>query len=489
MLVKNIQTIFNFFSNHFELILYINLACIVVGFLLFIAVQFSDAAFRSRVYALAANVFVVSVITAQGSMMFLSLCVYWANYQPSVKEKKFVDQIILTTQWAQLDTPLYYIQADTLRSMTVGDRQEKEIFKAKNPLREYHFSPNGKYLLAVGLKELYLVDIQAQKFETIDSLFLEEPASPPIETEGEVSKSHPPRGAIHGVRWAPDSQKFCYETSLWTPFSSQERIYVYSIPDQRKIEIKSPARRISSLYWDQQGDNLYYLYNEAKDTSVSSYSYEIKIFRIPVEKEGKFFVSPSPQFAASILSDQSSLPLDNLKVRGIEFFLKGDELSFERSTHKSLFAAPSLKFEPSVDLSRADPSRLAYRFWKKGKDFLNSFVSIDSPIIMSVASERGKALGIDQDDYLYYIHNQWFRKRLFKIPREPLISEAPRYPYKGGEPVIYNIRWLPGGRYVILEHKYMGVFILDPYSGKIGNIVGLQGEAIGWFEEINSTLK
>ena len=448
---ENISVFFNFFSNHFELILYINLACLIFGLVLFITVQLSDSSFRSRVYALFANIFSLSVITALACMIVLSVSVYWANYRLPLKERKFIDQIVLTTQGIQLETPLYYIQGNTLRSMIVGRRAEKEILEGKSPLREYHFSPDGRFILAAGLRELYLVENATQRVQIIDSLPLEEPTA----ARGEINNNESLRGVIRGIRWSPDSEKFCYETSLWTPFSSHEHLYVYSLTDLKKIEINSPLRRISSLYWDIQAENLYYLYNEAKDTSVSSYSYGIKVFRIPIERSGEFISSPGPEFVTEIPDEKSSLPLDHLKLRGVELFLKGDELSFERSTHKSLFASPALQ------------SR-----------------EINHQILMSAVSEKGKVVGVDRDDYLYYISNKWFRKRLFKIPREPVVSDVPHYPYKGGEPVIYNIRWLPGGRYVILEHQYMGVFILDPYSGKIGHVIGLRGEAIGWFKEI-----
>ncbi len=83
---------------------------------------------------------------------------------------------------------------------------------------------------------------------------------------------------------------------------------------------------------------------------------------------------------------------------------------------------------------------------------------------------------------MYTTKTRWFRKRLFRIPREINKEDMTRYHYKGGDLVIDHIRWIPGGRYVIMEHKYWGVLILEPSTGRIGSLIQAHGRAFGWYQ-------
>ncbi|MCK5178180.1 MAG: hypothetical protein KAR32_01515, partial [Candidatus Omnitrophica bacterium] len=204
--------------------------------------------------------------------------------------------------------------------------------------------------------------------------------------------------------------------------------YLYDLQEKKKRMVKSPARRISSLYWDKQSDHLYYLYHEAKDPSRDVSAYEVTVFRIPL-------ATLIPELIVRIPFKDASVPIENLNLRGIDLFLSGDKLSFG------------------------------------GQGRENDLVS-----------EKGASLGIDKNDYLYFVSLKWFRKRLYKIPREPRAADIPRYQYKGGDLVIDHIRWVPGGRYVIMEHRYWGVLILEPSTGKIGILVHARGHTFGWHE-------
>lgn len=191
--------------------------------------------------------------------------------------------------------------------------------------------------------------------------------------------------------------------------------------------IQSPTRHISSLYWDQQGNNLYYLHHEAKDTSLHVSAFEVKVFRIPL-------ITLVPELVTQIPFEKASIPIDNLSIRGIDLFLEGDKFSFGR------------------------PGRESY-----------------------LISEEGSSVGIDEDDYLYFISMKWFRKRLYRIPRQPDTDDS-RYQYKGGHLVVDHIRWIPGGRYVIMEHKQWGVLILEPSTRKAGLLIRARGHAFGWYQ-------
>jgi hypothetical protein len=59
-----------------------------------------------------------------------------------------------------------------------------------------------------------------------------------------------------------------------------------------------------------------------------------------------------------------------------------------------------------------------------------------------------------------------------------------RHQYKGGDLVVKQIRWIPGGRYVIMQHRYLGVLILEPATGKIGLLIEADGHTFGWHKDI-----
>ncbi|MFH0984169.1 MAG: hypothetical protein V1882_01385, partial [Candidatus Omnitrophota bacterium] len=297
------------------------------------------------------------------------------------------------------------------------------VFSGSDPVKEYHFSPDGKCLVVVTQGGLFLVDRKTNQSERIDAL--QEMASAQGQEQATEIK-----GNIGGIRWAPDSRKFVYEMARWSKVSSQDNVYLYDLQGKKKRMIQSPTRRISSLYWDEKSENLYYLYHESKGPSKEMSDYEVAVFRIPV-------VDLTPELIVRIPVEDASVPVENLDLRGIDLFLDGDKLSF---------GVP-------------------------GKE--NDLVS-----------ETGVKLGIDEKDYLYFVSSKWFRKRLYKIPREPRPDDIARYQYKGGDLVIGHIRWIPGGHYVIMEHRYWGVLILEPSTGRIGLLVRANGHTFGWFQKM-----
>jgi len=64
------------------------------------------------------------------------------------------------------------------------------------------------------------------------------------------------------------------------------------------------------------------------------------------------------------------------------------------------------------------------------------------------------------------------------------LSKLPRHQYKGGNLVVDQIRWIPGGRYVIMQHQDLGVLVLEPSTGKVGLLVHAVGENFGWYKNI-----
>ena len=410
-----------YLSNHFELFIYVNASLAALLILTFVAVKLNDAGVRTFFHATVRKVLCAIIIVGQIVFFTLLIHLYWKNYQRPAPELEFTENIIATTRWVKDDLRVHFIDNNILRSVKINGQDREDVFQASEPIKEYYFSPDGAYLLILTQNDLFLIDRGTKKDRHIDSL---KKAGTQEDQEGK----EPVSGSIGGVQWAPDSQRFIYEIAHWSKYATQDNVYIYTIKDQSKRSIKSPTRRISSLYWGRNDSNLYFLRHEFQDPSVHSSAFEVRVFRVSLE-------TLTPEFVTQIPFEEFSVPIESLNIRGIEFFFDGAKLSFGRPIRE------------------------------------------DQKI-----SEKGSLIGVDGEDYLYFVRTKWFRKRLFRIPREIKEANASRYHYKGGDLVINHIRWIPGGRYVIMEHKYWGVLILEPSTGKIGVLIQANGRAFGWYQ-------
>ena len=417
-----LDKIFGFLSDHFDLLITVNAAVLVSFAAVLIVLRLRDVHFKKVFYAVFRKALFVVVVAGQCALVIIYGYLYWKNYQEPAPELHLDRHVLASTEWVKDDTRIYFIDDAALRSIRINDRDREDVFLGSDPIKEYHFSPDGKYIAVLTQKDLFLVNRQTKQSERVDTL----------ERVGreEPGASKEVKGSIGGVQWAPHSRKFVYEIARWSKYSGQDSVYIYDLKESQKRAVRSPSRRISSLYWDRQDENLYYLYHEARDPAVYSTAYEVKVFRIPL-------ATMSPELIARVPSDDPSVPIENLNLRDISLFLDGDKLSFGGPPKRS--------------------------------DFI---------------SETGSSLGIDDDDYLYFVSSKWFRKRLYKIPREARGTDIPRYQYKGGDLVIDHIRWIPGGRYVIMEHRYWGVLILEPSTGKIGLLIRANGHSFGWYQNV-----
>jgi len=412
-----------FLSNHFELLIYISASLAILFILIFVSVKFSDVKIRKIFHTTVRGVLYTIIIAGQIVLFAILGHLYWKNYQKPAPELELTENIMATTQWVKDNLRVYFIDGDILRSVKINGQGKEDVFQANEPIKEYYFSPDGTYLLILTLNDLTLINRLTKEDQHIDSLH--KPGA--VKSEG---KGESPNGSISGVQWAPDSQRFIYEVARWSKYATQDNVYIYTIKNQTKKSIRSPTRRISSLYWGRQDNNLYFLHHEAKDPSVHSSAFEVKVFRISL-------ATLTPELVTQIPFEEFSVPIENLNLRGIELFLDGAKLSFGR-------------------LVREDQA----------------------------VSENGSVIGVDEEDYLYFVNTKWFRKRLFQIPREISVGDTARYHYRGGDLIVDHIRWIPGGRYVIMEHKYWGVLILEPLTGKIGSLIQAHGRAFGWYQHI-----
>ncbi len=402
-------------SNYFEIFFWLVMGLTIVFGLFWILLRIREINLRVLFRTVIQNILFFVFAVGQLFLLLIVGYLFWLNYYHPAPTVQFPEDVFADTSWVKDDLQIYFIDDNRLQSVQVNGRNKQDVLIAADPVKEYHFSPDGKYLLVATALEIYLIERNSGERQLVDSWKL------PGE-DGEW------KGAIGGIRWAPDSRHFCYEMARWSSFSSQNQLYIYDIQDKQKRMLRSPSRRISSLYWDRDGQNLYYVEREAKDTSVHAYAFDVNVFRIPL-------TSLQPEFVTRIPFEQAGMPVRNLTARGIDLFLEADALSFSLATVKD-----------------------------------------------DLISDKGKFLGIDDEDHLYYVPRKWFRTRLLRIQREVRPSDIARHAYKGGDLTIAQIRWIPGGRYAIILHRYLGLLVMEPETGKIGLLIAARENAFGWYD-------
>jgi len=42
------------------------------------------------------------------------------------------------------------------------------------------------------------------------------------------------------------------------------------------------------------------------------------------------------------------------------------------------------------------------------------------------------------------------------------------------------MRWIPGGKYVLIRHRIYDPLILEPKTGRIGQFIEVEGDLFGW---------
>lgn len=85
---------------------------------------------------------------------------------------------------------------------------------------------------------------------------------------------------------------------------------------------------------------------------------------------------------------------------------------------------------------------------------------------LSWNSPKGKKLGLNEERCLYYQNYQGGRKNLFCLRYDGLY--------------LTHLRWIPSERYVIMTYGPLGILVLDPTSGEVGQLIN--GQAFGWYK-------
>ena len=407
-----------FLSDNFESFAYIAAAILIMIVVVFVTYRIRVFFIKTRLSRLIFNVLSSALITAEVIMGALLGVVYWHNYQNRAADFEITKERIKGPVKVERPATVYFINENEFCSIRIDGSGFKSIFKSREPIREYQFSPDGRYVLVAAYTSLYLLDRADERGQLIEDLKGDGP-----------QPAKDLNGAISGILFSPDSTKFFYELSRWSSYARQDNMFVYSIADATKTSVASSGRKISSDYWDPQSRALYYFYFEAKDTERHAYPYEVSLYTI-------LLATMQPQLVMNIPARSSDIPWTNLAARGISLYTPSEQLIFSRTGERQNWI-----------------------------------------------SDAGAKIGIDQDDYLYFIKNKWFHKRLFKIARLPGEKSGAGRLHSRGELATYEMRWIPGSRYVIIGHSSFGVLILDPFTGKLARLSDLNGRAFGWYKE------
>lgn len=410
------QPIIFFLSRHFEEFTYA-LAALLSFFLgAYVLYQFKRRPLGVQVRSYVETAIGASLIFLLLFGGALSLAIYWANYKSPYINFDLYDSITRNASWVREDLTIYVVNENELLAIKSDGSDEQVIFESEDePIRQFEFSPHGRYILVSTYKKLVIIDTQENQQWVVDQVRLAD--------SGEDLK-----GTISGVSWSPNGDRFSYDLSRWSNFGSQAKVYIYNVADRTKVSIDSPTRRLSTLYWDATGENLYYLKQASSELEERKFIYKLKVYRVDLKDLKVHFVD-------DILMEEEGFSPIHLSLLGIKLYQPETGLSFDRLGEQTL-----------------------------------------------LKSRQGHLIGIDRYDYFFYQGN-WFRRRLFRVKRDVDTSKKPTMANTYGEPVLRQIRWTPSGRYVVMDHPYWGILIMDPRREKVAQIYPFAVNAYGWFPE------
>jgi len=305
------NVIVNFLSNYFEVIIttiFILFATIILSI---IFNKLKSRQLRFNIMYSIISLMYSTVIVGQAAMLTVAGYIYWTNYFTASNNAVVIPRDIrLNTHWIKDDIKIYFVHHNELRTIALNGGSQSVLFKATKEIKEYHFSPNGNFLLISTATELYLYDIKKNQGKLVEAIVLH-------------SEEKNLKGVISSIHWAPNSNLFCYEATRWSKYASSDHIYVYDLTTATKREIKSPTKKISTLYWDQISQNLYFIKHKSFIDESKQVRNVVKVYRIALSNMKLEFVSEIPY-------EQKTLPLANLEARNINLYLDDEKNSFGR---------------------------------------------------------------------------------------------------------------------------------------------------------------
>ena len=108
-LQENLNIIYNFFANNFEIILYINFTLFIMLILLLWIVNIRDDQFRHSVYLGVGKALLIALCVWELFAMGLGIYIYWANYKLPRPGLHFFQDVVMNTRWIKDDFPIYFI--------------------------------------------------------------------------------------------------------------------------------------------------------------------------------------------------------------------------------------------------------------------------------------------------------------------------------------------------------------------------------------------
>lgn len=404
----------NFLGNHFEILFAINATFIGIILFAYFGAKLATLniiGFISENYKKFLFLFLIA-LQIFAITLFAFVYIYFNN-----SKKDFFDiphNLSDETAWIKDDLTIYLAEGTMLMSFGTKDSNLINVYAADSEIREFNFSPNGVMILITTEKNLILLNLKTNEHYVVDSL-------------GSNVGNEELNGVIGQVAWSPKSDRFTYEISKWSKYSSQQNIYVSDLNNNKK-SLNKIGKKISNLYWSNSGEGLYFINYESKDLDYNSYQFDINVNYIDLNTMNYKLVLTYP-------SQESRFNLDRLRMSNIDVFEQGKELSFKRQLNTA-------------------------------KVFSNKMLEV----------------GIDSSDNFYFVNNKWFVQKLFKVPRIVTNLKDDKYKYYNkGELVIDNIKWLPSGKYVIFNYKTIGVIILDPINKRASRLFKRNVSIIGWF--------
>ncbi len=407
--------ILSFFSHYFEEFVYANVAIFSLALGLTIINQLKRRPMEQNIRSFTETIIGTTMICLLLFGSALTITIWWNNYNSPFINFDLHDEISTNVDWVDEDLTVYIVNENELLGVKANGTGQHSVFTSDEKIRDFQFSPDGRYMLIATYKKLFLFDRDSTEQQLIDAVDLDK-------------QNKNLKGTISGIRWAPNSRYFVYELARWSKYGSKDEIFVYDLEDGSRQTISSPKRKLSTLYWSMDSQSLYYLKSDSQELDEREIIYKIKIYRIDIDDY-------KIDFVADIRTDDSKFPQHHFDMLGIDLYQPEDILTFGRVGEIGILKSP-----------------------------------------------KGAEVGIDSRHFFYYKAG-WFRKRLFKVSRDVDTSKKPTMLNTYGEHILRQIRWTPSGDYVIMDHPYWGILVLDPKKRKIGQLYPYEVSAYGWFSK------
>ena len=330
-------------SEHFETFFLINSVWLISLLIARLALKATEIPWKAALDRILYGLVLIGI----GCMVVAAGYIGWIKYFPKYGPARNIAAVVTPqTFWVKSDRPVYFIAGPDLAVVNLNGTKFQYLFEGEEPIREYHISPGDGKILVVTTRELHLIDRQKDKSRKIAALDIPE-GDPEL------------RGAFSRVLWAPDGLRFFYEVSKWSPYSSQDRCYIYDVREDERSEWDSPLCGKEEIFWGKWGQHLYYGQRQILGEGENQF----RIFRIPLK-------TLEVRQAATVVSPESSLIHVDLSKEGIKLDGTARRLSFAKSAARNF----------------------------------------------SDVSRRGEKIAVDRRGVLYYVDPRGKRKNIFLIP-------------------------------------------------------------------------